>query len=183
MPLIKYLHIALAYVTVVGFIARGALALADSPLRSAAWIRISPHVIDTLLLMRPASWAASARSFVMPRPPVVMTKNEVKRVLAEMQGIHLLMAKMLYGPGLRLMECIRLRVHDLDFERNLVYVRAAKGGKDRTTIFPKSIQEEMKKQLGVQPIFFHDEEWQRMILDLKSGSLGSFLKPVNLDHP
>ena len=51
MPLIKYLHIALAYVTVVGFIARGALALADSPLRSAAWIRISPHVIDTLLLI------------------------------------------------------------------------------------------------------------------------------------
>jgi uncharacterized membrane protein SirB2 len=50
-PLIKYLHIALAYVTVVGFIARGALALADSPLRSAVWIRISPHVIDTLLLI------------------------------------------------------------------------------------------------------------------------------------
>lgn len=51
MPLIKYLHIALAYVTVVGFIARGALALIDSPLRNATWIRISPHVIDTLLLI------------------------------------------------------------------------------------------------------------------------------------
>ena len=49
-----------------------------------------------------------------PRPPVVMTKNEVQRVLARMQGIHLLMAKILYGAGLRLMECIRLRVQYLD---------------------------------------------------------------------
>jgi site-specific recombinase XerD len=45
------------------------------------------------------------------------------------------------------MECIRLRVHDLDFERNLVYVRAAKGGKDRVTIFPKAIHSEMKEQI------------------------------------
>jgi len=82
-----------------------------------------------------------------PRPPVVMTKSEVKRVLAHMHGIHLLMAKILYGSGLRLMECIRLRVQDLDFERNLIYVHAAKGNKDRTTLFPKSIQPEMREQL------------------------------------
>jgi uncharacterized membrane protein SirB2 len=49
--LIKHLHVALAYITVVGFAARGALALADSPLRNTAWIRITPHVIDTLLLI------------------------------------------------------------------------------------------------------------------------------------
>ena len=66
-----------------------------------------------------------------PRPPVVMTKNEVQRVLAQIQGIHLLMAKMLYGAGLRLMECIRLRVQDLDFERNLIYVRGTKGNVER----------------------------------------------------
>jgi len=65
-----------------------------------------------------------------------------------MRGIHLLMAKMLYGAGLRLMECIRLRVQDLDFERNLIYVRGAKGNKDRTTLLPKSIQPEMRHQLG-----------------------------------
>jgi len=76
-----------------------------------------------------------------------MTKNEVQRVLAHMQGMHLLMAKMLYGAGLRLMECIRLRVQDLDFERNLIYVRGAKGNKDRTTLFPKSIRPEMRHQL------------------------------------
>ena len=50
MLLIKHLHVALAYITVVGFVARGALALVDSPLRRAGWIRIAPHVIDTLLL-------------------------------------------------------------------------------------------------------------------------------------
>jgi uncharacterized membrane protein SirB2 len=49
--LIKYLHVALAYVTVAGFVARGALALTDAPLRNAKWIRISPHVVDTLLLL------------------------------------------------------------------------------------------------------------------------------------
>ncbi|SLM31205.1 Integrase/recombinase (fragment) [Desulfamplus magnetovallimortis] len=74
-----------------------------------------------------------------PRHPVVMTQSEVIRVLNHMQGIHLLMARLLYGSGLRLMECIRLRVHDLDFERRLIYVRAAKGSKDRTTLFPDSL--------------------------------------------
>jgi len=78
--------------------------------------------------------------------PVVLTKKEVQRVLAEMDGIHLLMAKMQYASGLRLMECIRLRVMDLDFGQKLLYVRDAKGGKDRTTLFPKSLHEEM---LGV----------------------------------
>ena len=70
------------------------------------------------------------------RPPVVMSQPEVKRVLANIKGVHLLMAQFLYGSGLRLMECIRLWIQDVDFERKLIYVRAAKGGKDRTTILP-----------------------------------------------
>lgn len=57
------------------------------------------------------------------------------------------MARVLYGCGLRLMECIRLRAQDLDFEKNLVYVRDGKGGKDRITLFPKSVQEDMQIQL------------------------------------
>ena len=81
------------------------------------------------------------------RVPVVMTQGEVQRVLREMQGTHLLMAKLLYGGGLRLMECVRLRIRDLDFERGLVYVRAAKGGKDRTTVFPKAIHDDLKQHL------------------------------------
>jgi integron integrase len=76
-----------------------------------------------------------------------MTQGEVGKVLGEMTGLHLLMAKLLYGGGLRLMECVRLRVQDLDFERNFVYVRAGKGGKDRATLFPKTIHSEMKQHL------------------------------------
>ncbi len=56
------------------------------------------------------------------------------------------MARLLYGSGLRLMECIRLRIQDFDFETSLLYVRAAKGGKDRITIFPKSIKEDISYQ-------------------------------------
>ena len=85
-----------------------------------------------------------------PPVPVVMTIGEVQRVFAEMGGTHLLMAKLLYGGGLRLMECVRLRIQDLDFERGLLYVRAAKGGKDRSTLFPKSIHSEL--QLHVEKV-------------------------------
>ncbi|MGR3317982.1 MAG: integron integrase [Candidatus Anammoxibacter sp.] len=82
------------------------------------------------------------------RPPVVMSKKEVQRVFAYMQGTHLLMAKVLYGGGLRLMECVRLRIQDLDADQNLLYIREAKGGKDRTTLFPKTIREEMLNHVG-----------------------------------
>ena len=95
-----------------------------------------------------------------PRPPVVMSKVEVQRVLAQMRGNHLLMAKLLYGCGLRLMECVRLRVHDLDFERNRVYVRAAKGDKDRVTMFPKIVQDEMRQHLEKIKLL-HDEDLAR----------------------
>jgi integron integrase len=91
------------------------------------------------------------------RPPVVMTQAEVQRVISHIGGTHLLMAKMLYGCGLRLMECARLRVQDLDFDRNIVYVRAAKGGKDRATIFPKSIQPELRQHLE-KVKRLHDED-------------------------
>ena len=101
------------------------------------------HVLD--LPIAEAIEHVRAKRFA--RPPVVMSNSEVQRVLVHMQGIHLLMAGMLYGCGLRLMECIRLRIKDLDFDRNLVYVCMAKGGKDRTTLFPKSIQEELRQQV------------------------------------
>ena len=74
--------------------------------------------------------------------------------MEQMVGTHLLMAKMLYGCGLRLMKCVRLRVQDLDMDRNILYVRNAKGGKDRTTIFPQSIQTELRIHV-VQELMGH----------------------------
>jgi integron integrase len=100
-----------------------------------------------------------------------MTQSEVKRVMANMNGVHLLMGQLLYGSGLRLMECIRLRIQDLDFERNKIYVRAGKGGKDRTTILPAYIKSTLKDQ--VQKVnHLHDE-------DLKNG-LGEVYMPEAL---
>ena len=80
------------------------------------------------------------------RPPVVITKTEVRQVLNQMKGTHLLMAKVMYGGGLRLMECLRLRVMDLDFAKSQVYVRG-KGGKDRFTTLSPSIYDDLEAHL------------------------------------
>jgi site-specific recombinase XerD len=65
------------------------------------------------------------------RLPVVLTRMETERLLAHLSGIHALMARLMYGSGMRLMECVRLRVKDVDFERGEILVRDGKGGKDR----------------------------------------------------
>jgi integrase len=90
---------------------------------------------------------APTRSKRLPRPPTVLTQAEIQRLLAAIEGKHALMAKLLYGSGLRLMECIRLRVQDVDFGQNLIFVRGGKGGKDRTTIIPRNLREELYRQI------------------------------------
>jgi len=70
------------------------------------------------------------------RLPTVLTRAEVQRVLAQLTGGHLLMARLLYGSGLRLMECLRLRVKDIDFELCQITVRDGKGANDRVTMLP-----------------------------------------------
>lgn len=108
-----------------------------------------------------------------PRLPVIMAQDEVRRVLAEIKGTHLFMAKLLYAGGLRLMECVRLRVQDLDFTRALVYVRAGKGDKDRTTLFPASLHEDLGRHLE-RVKALHDN-------DLDQG-LGEVYLPTALDR-
>ncbi len=80
--------------------------------------------------------------------PVVLTRDEVRRVLDALAGVHWLTASLLYGSGMRLMECIRLRVKDLDFARCEITVRDGKGGKDRRTLFPDSLHDPMRAQLA-----------------------------------
>jgi integrase len=70
------------------------------------------------------------------RLPVVLTKDEVKKVFSCLRGAPWLMTMLLYGAGLRLMECCRLRVKDIDFARNQIVIRAGKGDKDRHTMLP-----------------------------------------------
>jgi integron integrase len=81
------------------------------------------------------------------RLPVVLTKEEVKKVLGCLNGTPWLMATLLYGAGLRLMECCRLRVKDIDFSRNQITVRAGKGDKDRYTMLPAAAKEPLLRHL------------------------------------
>lgn len=80
--------------------------------------------------------------------PTVLSKDEVARVLSGMQGLHQLMVKLLYGCGLRLMECMRLRVKDIDFEQSQIIVREGKGEKDRATMLPASLVQPLKEQIA-----------------------------------
>ena len=81
------------------------------------------------------------------RLPVVFTKEEARAVLAQLSDTHWLMTNLLYGAGLRLMECLRLRVKDLDFARRQITVRDGKGAKDRFTMLPEKLREPLLRHL------------------------------------
>jgi integron integrase len=81
------------------------------------------------------------------RLPVVFTQDEVNSILARMGGVHHLMASLLYGSGLRLTECLSLRVKDIDFGYRQIHIRDGKGFKDRQTMLPLSIIEALQSQL------------------------------------
>lgn len=94
------------------------------------------------------------------RVPVVLTREEVRRVLACLSGIHHLMAGLLYGSGTRLMECVRLRVKDVDFGYQQIIVRDGKGEKDRRTILPASLKEPLRRQIESAKAL-HEEDLRR----------------------
>lgn len=91
------------------------------------------------------------------RLPTVFTRDEVKRILANLEGIHWLMRGLLYGSGLRLMECLRLRVKDLDFTYGQLIVRDGKGEQDRITMLPISMKESLVRHL-LRVKLLHDED-------------------------
>lgn len=80
------------------------------------------------------------------RVPVVFSVSEVARLLMNMSGREWLMASLLYGSGMRLMECVRLRLKDLDFDRNEITIRQGKGGKDRRTMLPGRLVDALRVQ-------------------------------------
>ncbi len=81
------------------------------------------------------------------RLPVVLSQAEVRRLLAAMDGRAWLLASLLYGTGMRLMEGLRLRVKDIDFARNDITIRDGKGGKDRHTMLPRSLVEPLQREV------------------------------------
>ncbi len=82
------------------------------------------------------------------RVPVVFTPEEARRALANIHGTHLIMASLLYGSGLRLMECVRLRVKDLDFQYKQITVRDGKGERDRRTMLPQPLIMPLQRHLA-----------------------------------
>ena len=105
--------------------------------------------------------------------PTVLTQEEVSRLLGNMKGKHALMAKLLYGCGIRLMECVRLRVKDIDLGQGRVFIRNAKGGKDRSIILPESIRVDLQRQVD-DVISLHEA-------DLKEG-YGEVYMPAALSR-
>lgn len=81
------------------------------------------------------------------RLPTVLSRDDVRALLRNMHGDYQLAASLLYGSGLRLMECLRLRIKDIDFERHTITVRQGKGNKDRTTMLPLSLEQPMRNHL------------------------------------
>ena len=92
------------------------------------------------------------------RLPVVLTRQEVTAILDRMTGVHGLMARLLYGTGMRLMECVRLRVKDVDFERAEIVVRDGKGAKDRITMLPQALIGPLQDHLRWRRQLFEDDK-------------------------
>src|SRR5215468_8304254 len=91
------------------------------------------------------------------RIPVVLTQDEVRAVLAHLSGTTWIMATLLYGAGLRLLECLRLRVKDVDFTYNHIVVRDGKGRKDRVTMLPQQVKAPLQRHLhDVQQLHAQD---------------------------
>ena len=100
------------------------------------------------VLKREIGWLEKVeRAKKQAKLPVVLTRSEVKEIFAHLHGTPKLMAGLLYGSGLRLMECVRLRVKDIDFALAQITVRDAKGGKDRVTMLPLNLSEPLGRHL------------------------------------
>ncbi|MBN1412688.1 MAG: integron integrase [Spirochaetales bacterium] len=107
------------------------------------------------------------------RLPVVMSWDEVKRVFANLEGVFLLAAKLMYGTGLRLMECLELRVQDIDFYRKEITVHNGKGAKDRVTMLPEAL---------IQPLQDHLAEVKTLHGQDISEGWGCVVMPAALDR-
>jgi integrase len=83
------------------------------------------------------------------RLPVVLTPTEVRSVIERMQGTHRIISTLLYGSGMRLLECMRIRVKDIDFERREILIREGKGNRDRVTMLPEAVRAELGRHLQI----------------------------------
>ena len=101
------------------------------------------------VLMLELPWMTEVvRAPARPRLPVVLSREEVRAVIRRMQGSERLVVMLLYGAGLRLLEALRLRVKDIDFDMDQIVVRGGKGDRDRITMLPQSLKAELRRHLS-----------------------------------
>ena len=100
-----------------------------------------------VLQMEVGAVAQAPRARMPTRLPVVLSREEVRRVLQRLPGVMWIVGALLYGAGLRLQECLELRVKDVDFDLNQVLVRRGKGQKDRRTMLPEVVQDALRAHL------------------------------------
>jgi integron integrase len=100
------------------------------------------------VLDRPLPEMQFTRARRPPRVPVVLTRDEVRALLGQLGGTYALMARLMYGTGMRLMECVRLRVGDVDFGNRLIVVRDGKGSKDRVVPLPQRLEDPLRGHLA-----------------------------------
>jgi integron integrase len=91
--------------------------------------------------------------------PVVLSRQEIGKLISHLTGLNRLTGRVIYGCGLRLRECIQLRIKDIDFDRNCVVIRGGKGDKDRQTVLAECLKEDLKSQLKmIRPLFLKDRK-------------------------
>ncbi len=130
-----------AFLTSLATVGRVAAATQNQAL--AALLFLYRHVLEVEL-----PWLTEViRAKQPPRLPTVLSEEEVRALLARMEGEAGLMARLMYGAGLRISECLALRVKDLDFTRGELMIRDAKGGKDRVSMIPAALAQPLRQQL------------------------------------
>ncbi|MFQ5586692.1 MAG: integron integrase [Thermodesulfobacteriota bacterium] len=105
---------------------------------------------------------SAVRARYRRRLPVVLTPGEIERIFERMSGVLRIMAMLTYGCGLRLAECLKLRVKDLDLEQNIIIVREAKGDKDRRTVLPESLKSDLRNHLTRMRALYDNDRKQNL---------------------
>lgn len=96
------------------------------------------------------------------RIPTVLSREEVRALLRQMDGTEELIVRLMYGTGMRVSETLRLRIHDLSFDRNEITVRAGKGDKDRRVPFPLALKSDLYQQLDARRALFEEDKAKKM---------------------
>jgi integron integrase len=104
--------------------------------------------------------------------PVILTPQEVQRIFGHMTGLHKLMAMLIYGCGLRIFECLGLRIKDIDLEKEIVIVRSGKGDKDRRTVLPVALKDELIRHISEIRALYEQDRKQKLNGVYLPGALG-----------